>query len=81
MEIGYVFFKVNPGERKDFIETVKRISAVKEAHLVMGDWDAIAKVEAPTIEDLEKVYFNEIDRIENINRSKLQIVACPRTRK
>ena len=47
----------------------------------MGDWDAIAKVEAPTIEDLEKVYFNEIDRIENINRSKLQIVACPRTRK
>jgi hypothetical protein len=54
---------------------------VKEARLVIGIWDAIAKIEAESIEELEKIYFDEIDKITNIINSRLHIVACPRTRK
>jgi DNA-binding Lrp family transcriptional regulator len=54
---------------------------VKEARLVLGNWDAIVKVEAENIEELEKVYLNEIDKIKSITQSRLHIVACPRTRK
>jgi len=81
METGYILFNLKPGEKKDFIQSVKKINSVKEVRLVLGNWDAIAKIEAETIEELEKVYFNEIDKITSITQSRLHIVACPRTRK
>ena len=81
METGYVLFSLKPRTKKDFITKVKDIKAVKEARLVIGIWDAIAKIEAESIEELEKIYFNEIDKIVDIINSRLHIVACPRTRK
>jgi len=81
METGYVLFSLKPGTKKDFIKKVKDIKAVKEARLVIGICDAIAKIEVESIEALEKIYFNEIDKIADIMNSRLHIVACPRTRK
>jgi DNA-binding Lrp family transcriptional regulator len=81
METGYILFNLKPGEKKNFIQSVKKINSVKEARLVLGNWDAIAKVEVENIEELEKVYLNEIDKITSITQSRLHIVACPRTRK
>jgi DNA-binding Lrp family transcriptional regulator len=81
METGYVLFNLKSGTKKDFIKKVKDIKAVKEARLVIGIWDAIAKIEAKSIEELEKIYFNQIDKMADIMDSRLHIVACPRTRK
>jgi len=81
METGYVFFIIKPGMKRDFIIKVRNIKAVKEARLVIGIYDAIAKIEAESIEKLEKSYFNEIDKIADIMNSRLHIVACPRDRK
>ena len=81
METGYVFLNLTPGTKRDFITKVKDIKAVKEARLVIGIYDALAIIEAESIEELEKIYFNEIDKIAGIMNSRLHIVACPRTRK
>lgn len=81
METGYVILSLKPGMKKDFIEKVKEVEAVKEARIVIGIFDAVVKIEAKSIEELEKVYLNEIDKIESITDSRLHIVACPRTRK
>jgi len=81
METGYILFNLKPGEKKNFVQSVKKINSVKEVRLVLGNWDAIVKVEAENIEELEKVYLNEIDKITSITQSRLHIVACPRTRK
>ena len=81
METGYVLFNLKPGTKKHFITKVKDTKAVKEARLVIGIWDAIAKIEAESIEELEKIYFNKIDKMAVIIDSRLHIVACPRTRK
>lgn len=81
METGYVILSLKPGMKKDFIEKVKEVEAVKEARIVIGIFDAVVKIEAESIEELEKVYLNEIDKIESITDSRLHIVACPRTRK
>ncbi|HLE75459.1 MAG TPA: Lrp/AsnC ligand binding domain-containing protein [Candidatus Bathyarchaeia archaeon] len=81
METGYILFNLKPGEKRNFLKSVRKISAVKEAHIVLGNWDAIAKVEAKNIQELEKVYFNEIDKLTSITYSRLYIMACPRTRK
>ena len=81
MEIGYILFSLKPGEKKGFLLRLRKINVVKEARLVLGNWDAIAKVEAKNVEELERVYFNEIDKISGITYSRLYIRACPRTRK
>ena len=81
METGYVVFSLKPGEKKEFILKIRKINLVKEARLVLGNWDAIARVEAEDVEELEKAYFNEIDKIPGITYSRLYIRACPRTRK
>jgi DNA-binding Lrp family transcriptional regulator len=81
METGYILFSLKPGTKKDFITKIKKIKAVKEARLVIGIWDAVAKIQTKNIEELEKIYFNEIDKIGRITNSRLHIVACPRTRK
>jgi len=81
MEAGYVILNLEPGAKKDFIARVKNVKAAKEAKIVIGIFDAVVRIEAETIEDLQKVYLNQIDKIEGIVNSRLHIVACPRTRK
>ena len=81
METGYVILSLKPGMKKAFIDEVKGLEAVKEARVVIGIFDAIVKVEAENMEELEKIYLNEIDKLDGIVDSRLHIVACPRTRK
>ena len=81
METGYVVLNLSPRMKKEFIAKAKTIAKVKEAHLVIGIYDAILKIEADTIAEMERIYFNEIDRMPGINNSRLHFVACPRTRK
>ena len=81
MEIGYILFSLKPGDKKEFILRIRKINLVKEARLVIGNWDAIAKVEAEGVEELGRIYLNEIDKILGIAYSRMFIKACPRTRK
>jgi len=81
VETGYILFNLKPGMKKNFLQSIRKITAVKEAHIVLGNWDAIAEVEAEDVQGLERIYFNEIDRLMSITSSRLYIMACPRTRK
>ena len=81
METGYILFSLKPGMKRLFLQSVKKLKSVKEAHIVLGNWDAIAEIEAETIEEMERVYFNEIDKLLGITQSRLYIKTCPRTRK
>jgi len=81
METGYILFSLKPGMKKIFLQSVRRIVGVKEAHIVLGNWDAIAEIEAEDVQDIERLYFNEIDKLMSITSSRLYIRACPRTRK
>jgi DNA-binding Lrp family transcriptional regulator len=45
METGYVLFNLKPGTKKDFLEKLRKVKAVKEVRLVIGNFDAIAKIE------------------------------------
>lgn len=78
MESGYIFLSLKPGIKRDFIKKAQVVEGVKEARLILGIFDAILKIESETIEELKKIYFNKIDKIEGIKSSRLHIVACPR---
>ncbi len=81
METGYVFLKLESGAKKELLRRIRTIEAVKEAKLVIGLFDAIIRIEGQTIEDLERVYLNKLDRISGITDSRLHIVACARSLK
>ena len=81
METGYILFNLKSGMKKEFLQSVRKIKGVKEAHIVLGNWDAVAEVEAESIQELEKAYFNQIDKLMSVTHSRLYIMACPRTRK
>ncbi len=65
--------------RKDFILRIRKVKNVVEARLALGNWDAVAKIEAEDLTDLQKVFFNGIDKIPIITNSRLCIKARPRT--
>lgn len=81
MEVGYAFLSIKPGEKRTVIRRLREIDGVKEAHIILGIFDAIARIEAETIEDIEGIYLNKIEKLPNITNCRLHIVACPRTRK
>ena len=81
METGYILFNLKPGMKKSFLQSIRKINGVKEANIVLGNWDAVAEVEAEDVEGLERIYLNEIDKLMSITSSRLYIMACPRTRK
>jgi DNA-binding Lrp family transcriptional regulator len=75
METGYVFLNLDPGTKIDCIKAIKDIKGVKEARLVIGTFDAVAKIEGVNIEQLETIYLNQIDKISGVTNSRLYIVA------
>jgi len=81
MEVGYAFLNIKPGEKRTVIRRLKEIDGVKEAHIVLGIFDVIIRIDAETIEEIEGIYFNKIEKIPNITSCRLHIAACPRTRK
>jgi DNA-binding Lrp family transcriptional regulator len=81
METGYVFLNVDPRTKTDCIRAIRDVKGVKEAKLVIGAFDAVAKIEGANIEQLEIIYLNKIDTITGVTNSRLYIVACSRLRK
>ena len=81
VETGYVFYHIDPGCHRSVLERVKAVRGVSAAHVVIGIWDMVVRVEAASIDALEAAYFTELNQIEGVANSRLHIVACPRTRK
>lgn len=81
METGYVLLAATPGSKKALLSRLKKVKGVTEVRLVIGSVDVVVKIEGKTITELEKIYFNKIDKIAGVAHSRLCLVACPRTRK
>jgi DNA-binding Lrp family transcriptional regulator len=81
METAYVLFHLQPRKKKEFVKKVRNVEGVKEASLIIGIFDAIVRIEADSIRVLERIYFDQIEKIAGIHNSRLHFVACPRTRK
>jgi len=65
---GYVLLITSIGKETDIVNDLKRIQGVKEATPVYGEYDIVAEIEAPTLEELNKV-ISQIRRNSNIIRT------------
>ena len=62
------------------LEVVKRLKEVKEtvvADAIFGRYDAIVILEAPTLEEINKVVYKVIEKDPNVTRTETSIVLSP----
>ena len=62
------------------LEEVKRLRDVKEtvvADAIFGRYDAIVILEAPNLEDINKVVYKIIEKDPNVTRTETSIVLSP----
>jgi len=70
---AYVLITVEMGSEGEILEALKRIPEVREAHLVYGACDLIARVEADIFEEVKHAIACKIRRIDKV-RSTLTLI-------
>jgi len=73
--IAYILATVKSGTEKDVVDAMKKEPRVKEAHLLYGEFDVIAKIELHSISDLSDFILDHIRGIPQIERTATLIVA------
>jgi DNA-binding Lrp family transcriptional regulator len=70
---AYVLIQTDVGEAARVAALVSSIAGVTVADGVTGPYDVIARVEAPSINDLGRMVVGDIQKIEGITRT----ITCP----
>ena len=74
MEVGYVVFNLKPGAKKDFLLQARKIKTVKDVRIVLGNWDAIAVIQAENVEEKAVSYTDQLRaRIGEIDGQIVQL--------
>jgi DNA-binding Lrp family transcriptional regulator len=64
---AFVLIKTDPGEEREVLDALMKLDGVREVHIVPGQWDLLAVIEA--VRDLvvpsdETIYSLVIDKIQ-----------------
>ena len=70
---AYILIISIVGSEEEALEEVRGIPEVKEAHMVYGVYDIIARVEAETVQGLKDIVASKIRSIDKV-RSTLTLV-------
>lgn len=70
---AYVLVTADVGAAADLVETVRDIDAVEEAHVVAGDWDLIAEIDAPEVYDVLSTVSEQIGRLDGVTNTKTYV--------
>lgn len=73
MPLAFVLINAEIGGEQEVIKALKTIKNVKEAHLVYGVYDIVAKVEADTMDKLKEIITWNIRRLDKV-RSTLTMI-------
>ncbi len=75
MVIAYILATVKSGTEKEVVDSLKKEPRVKEAHLLYGEFDIIAKIDLQSISDLSDFILDKIRAIQFIEKTATLIVA------
>ena len=74
MPIAFVLINTNMGSLEETMKDLNKISNVKEAHMVYGVYDIVAKVEAESMTRLKEIVTWKIRRLETVKSTLSMIV-------
>ena len=74
MATAYILINVEIGAEGEVLKSLKPVSEIKEAHLVYGVYDIIARVETETMQELKNTVSWKIRRIDKVRSTLTMIV-------
>ncbi len=75
MAVGFVLINVAPGVEKKVFDTMIKWDEIQELNLLFGDYDLIAKIQAPDYESLSDIVVHKIRAIKGVTETKTLTVA------
>ncbi len=70
MAVGFVLINVSPGSEKKVFDMMIKWDEIEELYPLFGDYDLIAKVQAPDYETLSDIVVNKIRSIKGVTETK-----------
>ncbi|MEM1948739.1 MAG: Lrp/AsnC ligand binding domain-containing protein [Candidatus Caldarchaeum sp.] len=74
MPSAFVLINTEIGAEEEVVNELKKISYIKEAYVVYGVYDIVAKVEADSMEKLKEVVSWSIRRLEKVRSTLTMLV-------
>ncbi|MBS7643314.1 Lrp/AsnC ligand binding domain-containing protein [Candidatus Bathyarchaeota archaeon] len=74
MPIAFVLINAEIGAEDDVLNQLKKLKNVKEAYVVYGVYDIIAKVEAESMDKLKEVVTWHVRRLDKVRSTLTMIV-------
>ena len=72
--MAYVLINTEMGSESEVLKAVKKIKSVKEAHVVYGVYDVVAKIRADTMDKLKDVVTWHVRRLNKVRSTLTMIV-------
>ena len=75
MELAIILITLEPSSDNAVLQRLKKIDGVKEAHFVYGPYDAYAKIEATTHDQIQSIVFDKIRMLNGIRSTMTCFIA------
>lgn len=66
---SFVLIRTKPEETKSVLRSLKEVRRIREVATVAGPFDIIAKIEAQSPEELNKVLVDEVRKVKGIRET------------
>jgi DNA-binding Lrp family transcriptional regulator len=66
MPIAFVFINTEPASMPEVLKKIKAVEGVKEAEMVYGVYDIVAKVKTETMDQLKQIISFKIRMLANV---------------
>ena len=74
MPMAFVLINTEIGSENEVLDDLKKIEAVKEAYMVYGVYDVVAKVSANTMDRLKEIVTWHVRRLDKVRSTLTMIV-------
>jgi DNA-binding Lrp family transcriptional regulator len=74
MPLAFVFINAEIGSEDEDLKRLRKMENVKEAHLVYGIYDIVAKVEARTMDKLKEIVTSRVRRLNKVRSTLTMMV-------
>jgi DNA-binding Lrp family transcriptional regulator len=74
MPMAFVLINTEIGSENEVLDDLKKIEAVKEAYMVYGVYDVVAKVAANTMDKLKEIVTWHVRRLDKVRSTLTMIV-------
>jgi DNA-binding Lrp family transcriptional regulator len=74
MPMAFVFMNIDTGGEQEVLNQLRAIPNVKEAYLVYGVYDLVARIEAETMENLKEIVTWKVRRLDKVRSTLTTIV-------